>query len=494
MGNVRFIGCLHLGHDSLARWRGFEDALQQDEYLIKNWNSVVKKKDITYILGDVTMENSKHYYLLDRLNGRKKVVLGNHDRIQDVPELLKYVDGVSGAVDYKGYMLTHVPIHPSEVHFYRANLHCVDTETEILTTTGWKKYNEISIGDVTYSLNSEGGLEEDSINNVIINENYNGDIVTYKSRNSHLVYTDEHRIIYKAKASSKTVNEILAKDLSIRTGSILLPCSGILNNQKGLDLSDDLLRLYISLVADGNITKYNLCRLNVSKKEKFDYFKGILDRLGIEYNTYSNKSAKFATSFRFPKELEFLNIKGLDKQLLKCNREQCSIILEAYSKTDGYINGTGVFIYTSKSEELGILSHLFTINGFRVNYSQRVGGFPGSGVNYSIAVYDKRFVTKTKIQKFTNVSKAENLTVWCVQTNNGNFVSRRNGETIITGNCHIHHKNKLQVYESLTHYNDSSSVLKSTEGKYWNVDAKLLDFTPKTLDELREIYQQPKLQ
>lgn len=123
MGNVRFIGCLHLGHDNLAKWRGFEDAFQQDEYLIKNWNSVVKKKDITYILGDVTMENSKHYYLLDRLNGRKKVVLGNHDRIQDVPELLKYVDGVSGAVDYKGYMLTHVPIHPSEVHFYRAALH-----------------------------------------------------------------------------------------------------------------------------------------------------------------------------------------------------------------------------------------------------------------------------------------------------------------------------------------------------------------------------------
>ena len=489
MSTVRFMGCLHLGHRNLATWRGFQDEVEHDEYLISQWNKAVHKRDLTYILGDVTMETDRHYYQLDRLNGRKVVVLGNHDRWQHVPELLKYVDGVAGAVDYKGYLLTHVPIHVDEVHFCRANLHCVDTETEILTATGWKKYNEISIGDVTYSLNSEGELEEDTINNVIINENYNGDIVTYKSRNSHLVYTDKHRIIYKPKASSKTVSEILAKDLLIKPGNILLPCSGILNNQKGLDLSDDLLRLYISLVADGSITKYKLCRLNVSKKEKFDYFKSILDRLGIEYNTYSNKSAKFATSFRLPKELEFLNIKGLDKQLLKCNREQCSIILEAYSKTDGYINGTGVFIYTSKSEELEILSHLFTINGFRVNYSQRLGGFPGSGIIYSIAVYDKRFVTKTRTQKFTNVSKAENLTVWCVQTNNGNFVSRRNGETIITGNCHIHHKNLLTEYESWTAYKDRDSVRKSTKGKYWNCDAMLLDFKPRTLEELREMYQ-----
>lgn len=123
MSNVRFIGCLHFGHDAVAKWRGFNDSYYHDEYLIEQWNSVVHKKDLTYILGDVTMENCEHYYRLDQLNGRKIVVLGNHDKWQDIPELLKYVDGVTGAVDYKGCMLTHVPIHPNEVHFYRRNIH-----------------------------------------------------------------------------------------------------------------------------------------------------------------------------------------------------------------------------------------------------------------------------------------------------------------------------------------------------------------------------------
>jgi calcineurin-like phosphoesterase family protein len=124
MSNVRFIGCLHLGHKSLAtKFRGFSDAVAHDEYLIKQWNSVVYKKDLVYILGDVTMETTEHYYKLNRLNGRKIVVLGNHDLPKHVKELLNYVESVAGMVDYKGNVLTHCPIHPNEVHFCRYNIH-----------------------------------------------------------------------------------------------------------------------------------------------------------------------------------------------------------------------------------------------------------------------------------------------------------------------------------------------------------------------------------
>lgn len=119
-----FIGCLHLQHRNMANHRGFQDEFYHDEYLIEQWNKVITgKKSIVYILGDVTMEKKAPYYLLDRLNGTKHVVLGNHDRRQDVPELLKYVETVGGSVDWKGCMLTHVPIHPNEVHFYRYNIH-----------------------------------------------------------------------------------------------------------------------------------------------------------------------------------------------------------------------------------------------------------------------------------------------------------------------------------------------------------------------------------
>ena len=123
MSVVRFIGCLHLGHTNIAKHRGWDNAEEQDEFLIQEWNQVVSKRDLTYIIGDITMEKALDYYKLDQLNGRKVVVLGNHDRHQDVKKLLDYVDGVAGAIDYKGFILTHVPIHPNEVQFYRGNIH-----------------------------------------------------------------------------------------------------------------------------------------------------------------------------------------------------------------------------------------------------------------------------------------------------------------------------------------------------------------------------------
>lgn len=122
--NVRFIGCLHLGHLNMARYRGFQDEHYYNDHLVQEWNKVVtSKKDITYILGDVTMETKEWYFMLDALNGIKHVVLGNHDRRQHVPELLRYVETVGGMVDHKGYALTHCPIHPNELGFYKGNIH-----------------------------------------------------------------------------------------------------------------------------------------------------------------------------------------------------------------------------------------------------------------------------------------------------------------------------------------------------------------------------------
>lgn len=115
----------------MAQHRGFNDEFYHDEHLIDQWNRAVHKKDLTFILGDVTMETPKHYYQLDRLNGRKIVVLGNHDMPQHTRELLKYVETVAGMIDYKGFCLTHAPIHPNEISFYRGNIHAHIHENDL---------------------------------------------------------------------------------------------------------------------------------------------------------------------------------------------------------------------------------------------------------------------------------------------------------------------------------------------------------------------------
>ena len=114
---------LHFSHKNMAIKRGFKTIEEHDQLIIDNWNSVVKKNDIVYLLGDISMEKRAPYALLEKLHGIIYVTLGNHDRLQDTPYLLNYVNGVSSCFEYKGYILTHIPIHPSEMDRFRGNIH-----------------------------------------------------------------------------------------------------------------------------------------------------------------------------------------------------------------------------------------------------------------------------------------------------------------------------------------------------------------------------------
>jgi len=118
----------HFGHLKMALKRGFESIEEHDQFLIENWNRVVRKGDTVWILGDITMEKKAFYYILGKLNGVKRVVGGNHDKPKPshTEELLKYVNTIVGCyIDKKKRMvMTHIPIHPSQFeHKYDVNIH-----------------------------------------------------------------------------------------------------------------------------------------------------------------------------------------------------------------------------------------------------------------------------------------------------------------------------------------------------------------------------------
>ena len=122
MGKIYIISDLHHKHTNMAIFRGFNSVEDHDDYIKNKWNSVVKKKDTVWIIGDITMEKSD-YSFLDELNGIKKVVLGNHDQPQHVPELLKYVNKVCGMIKIDNIWLTHCPMHPLEIGQWEYNVH-----------------------------------------------------------------------------------------------------------------------------------------------------------------------------------------------------------------------------------------------------------------------------------------------------------------------------------------------------------------------------------
>ena len=128
MSVVRYYSDPHFGHKNMAIKRGFEFVADHDNYIVDQWNKIVSKKDVTYILGDITMEKA-NYEILNRLNGIKKVILGNHDEPQHVPHLLKYVNNVCALKylkhkEFGNIILSHAPIHPQELEYrFNINIH-----------------------------------------------------------------------------------------------------------------------------------------------------------------------------------------------------------------------------------------------------------------------------------------------------------------------------------------------------------------------------------
>ena len=122
MSLVYVISDTHFGHENMAIHRGFKNSEKQDNLIIDNWNKTVKKKDVVLLLGDITMESPKFYHYLAKLNGLKRVILGNHDMPQDVPKLLPYVHSVCGMYKREGCIFTHAPIHPDELRRFKKNI------------------------------------------------------------------------------------------------------------------------------------------------------------------------------------------------------------------------------------------------------------------------------------------------------------------------------------------------------------------------------------
>lgn len=73
----------HFGHDNIIKYesRPFTNVREMDEELIRLWNLVVTKEDLVYVLGDFTLSRrlTTIKSLVDKLNGRKILIMGNHD-------------------------------------------------------------------------------------------------------------------------------------------------------------------------------------------------------------------------------------------------------------------------------------------------------------------------------------------------------------------------------------------------------------------------------
>jgi calcineurin-like phosphoesterase family protein len=146
---------LHFGHKNIMKFcpvtraRFRDDVSYMNNEMVNEWNARVQTEDTVYILGDVAfMSGSDAGRMINRLNGTKILIEGNHDRktLQDATfrsafaEVHKYLD-----ITYNGHKIVmfHYPIaewdqmHRGALHLY-GHLHG--------GTSGLEKYRAFDVG------------------------------------------------------------------------------------------------------------------------------------------------------------------------------------------------------------------------------------------------------------------------------------------------------------------------------------------------------------
>lgn len=93
---IFFTSDTHFGHAWLAGHRGFASTEEMDEVLIENWNGAVGPRDTVYHLGDLSFSGmARTADVLRRLNGKVKIVPGNHDKLKHLRHLAESEPGVN---------------------------------------------------------------------------------------------------------------------------------------------------------------------------------------------------------------------------------------------------------------------------------------------------------------------------------------------------------------------------------------------------------------
>ena len=119
MPNIFFISDTHFGHKNIIKFtdsnnnpiRPFNNVEEMDECMADRWNAVVRPNDRVFHLGDGVI-NRRCLPILDRLNGKKVLIKGNHD-IFKLKDYTPYFEDIRAykVMPKNGIICSHIPLH-----------------------------------------------------------------------------------------------------------------------------------------------------------------------------------------------------------------------------------------------------------------------------------------------------------------------------------------------------------------------------------------------
>lgn len=353
-------------------------------------------------------------------------------------------------------------------------LYCLDSETEVLTPSGWSRGRFLKRGDVVAAFNPENDsvswepVEEHVCRTLYEDEN----MVAACGPSVDIRITDSHRMVYSVRRTRKYAWQpwkiTTAKEL-LKLGSFAIPVSGF-QEAPGIPLADDEIRFVGLVMTDGNYNPHNnqISLYQSTGSPVFKKFEMTLAGCGFKFGRTettldSNLSHRNAAAARFT--VSRGNPRGRDKHLRgwdslwpyipkatgswkpweDATAAQWEVFLEAMHWGDG-IKSTDAS-WTQKSYHLCIgnidnaeaIQSISVRRGWRANLTCQIVGRKKPIYILHLKQMPRMTLSGTREDRTSLkvVPHDERELVWCIQVPSGAFITRRNGKVCVVGNTQI---------------------------------------------------------
>jgi len=354
----------------------------------------------------------------------------------------------------------------------RVGFQCFSEDTEILTSYGWRSYQDVKVDDAIATYNPDTEIIEYLPVLRMFSAPYSGIMYNLKNRVNDQLISPGHRVVRRGFNNNKKITIQPIEQVLEYNSPVCIPLLTGGNSMGSSELNNDLVRIAAWIISDGTWDKtgrgFGRITIFQNKDKHPDAYQEIieiLDRLELVYSINDSTTGfGSVTQIRIDtpgsrqlveslwKTSKDQGLKFIPECILNADTRLSRLFIETYLKGDG--DTIRVRTSTASKEIRDGLIHVGINAGFMCTVFTRE--FDGHSTNkQDLYVINFLRSENTYIQRVREVPY-EGI-IWCPTTKNDTVIARRNGKTFITGNTPF--SNITMDVQVPAHLADGSVVL-----------------------------------
>lgn len=367
------------------------------------------------------------------------------DMIVHSGDSTNYYDLIKNEIEFRDFIdwFSKLPIKHKVL--IAGNHDCNHKDTEYLTEKGWLKFNDIDNIKLA-QFEKDKILYEYPLEKI---KGFSKNMILIEGLQTKQVVTENHDVIIdniKVKAKDLINKRVKERSVQISGKSDFVE----------INIPNKIIKLLTWIVCDGTLVNYKTksgdiltkrIQFKLSKKEKIENIKKLLESLNIKYTLRPCKKEKIQKIQPYyiciyTKEARKITkyFNNTEKQFptsfMYLNKNQVSFLIEGLLETDASEDKSGgVTLNSINRKDLDILQYIFVNNNIDsvVSKTNNKSGFPNGKVQYRLRFWYKR---KCKRDRYLKIKKIEyNDFHYCFKMPKGNLITRFQGKVSFTGNC-----------------------------------------------------------